>query len=346
MPWIFIKKTPGFVGLVTLVTRLNCRRNVMWKTSIVALFLCAANIAVAQEQQLPQKFPNPVPIDVQYILPNPSPIQLPAPAAEYPGSKNMQLMQAAGHLEAAGLADEAKRIRQMIGSENSPSVSVQISMVEVSLEKLNKLGITVDKLVPNNSTEIATTGQASSVKRDDLTGGVKPSSGFGMLKQDDQYFSLLKALSKDGVAKTFTAPTIITESGREACLHTRDHAPISIKKDVPPEEFEKLNKALEKINDAGTTINVKPIILDKQTIQVAVTCSISELDEQHTANIAGMSVPGLQNRSFCTICNIKEGYVAVLSGLSSKQSTLIAIIKAEIVEPLQTAAKPPRALSE
>jgi Flp pilus assembly secretin CpaC len=118
------------------------------------------------------------------------------------------------------------------------------------------------------------------------------------------------------------------------------------KKDVPPEEFEKLNKALEKINDAGTTINVKPIVLDKQTIQVAVNCSISELDEQHTANIAGTSLPGLLTRNFSTICNIKEGYVAVLSGLSSKQSTLIAIIKAEIVEPTQIAAKTPKGLLE
>jgi Flp pilus assembly secretin CpaC len=319
----------------------------MWKTALVALVMCAANVAVSQGQPFPQQPPQPVPIDPQHVVPcYPNPIPQPATAADNRGSKNMHLMQAAEHLEAAGLADEAKKIRQMMGIENSPSVSVHISIIEVSLEKLNKLGYTVEKLVPNNSTEIATVGLASSVKRDDLTGGVRPSSGFGMIKQDDQYFSLLKALDKDGVAKTLTAPTIVTESGREACLHTSDHEPISMKKDVPPQEFKKLKKALESINNAGTTINIKPIVLDKQTIQVAVTCSISELDEQNTINIAGTSVPGLQNRSFSTMCNIKEGYVAVLSGLSSKQSTLIAIIKAEVVEPMQTAAKPPRGLLE
>ncbi len=309
----------------------------MWKTGIVVLVLCAANIVVGQ----PQQFAEPV-----SVVPYPNPIPLPAPSVDNRDSKNMHLHQAADHLQAAGLNDEAKKIRQLAGSENTPTVMVQISMVEVSLEKLNKLGFTVEKLVPNSPAEAAITGQAGSVKRVDPVGGVTPNSDFAIFKPDDQYISLLKALSKDGVAKTLAAPTIITESGREACLQTRGHVPISIKKDITPEEFDKLNTALEKIKNAGTTICVKPIVLDNQTVQVAVKASFSELDEQHTTNIAGTSVPGVKARVFCTTCNIKDGYVAVLSGQSTKQSTLITLITAEIVKPMQTAAKPPRGLLE
>jgi Flp pilus assembly secretin CpaC len=323
----------------------------MWKTNLVILVLCAANYAFAQPQLQPVIYPNPVPLGPQPVVPHyptaiPQPTPWPPSAADNPASKNMHLMEAAAHLEAAGLDDEAKRIREMISSENSTPVLVEISMIEVSLDKLKKLGFTIEKLVPNSPADVAITGQASSVKQDDLTGGVKTNSGFGILKKDDQYFSFLKALDKDGVAKTLATPNIIAASGHEACLKTRGHEPIAIKKNITPEEFEKLKSALENINNAGTTIHVTPTVLDDQIIQVEVNYSISELDEKNATNIAGTSVPGLHTTNINTRCIIKDGYVAVLSGPSSKESTLIAIIKAEIVKPMQTAAKPPKGLLE
>jgi Flp pilus assembly secretin CpaC len=320
----------------------------MWKTALVVLVLCAASVAVAQEQQFPQQPPQPVPIDPQHVVPYyPTPFSQPVvPSADNRDSKNMHLMQAADHLEAAGLDDEAKKIRQIMGSENSPSISVQISMIEVSLEKLEKMGYAVEKLVPNSPADAAYTGQTSSVKLVDLAGGVVPNSFFGMLKQDDQYFTFLKALDKDGAAKTLAAPAIITQSGREAYLHTHGHVPISIKMDVTPEEFDKLGGVLDNIKNVGTTIHVKPTVLDNQFVQVSVDGSFSEIDNQHAINVPGTSLPIVNKLDIKTTCKIKDGDVVILRGLSTKQSALIALIKAEIVKPMQTAAKAPRGLLE
>lgn len=205
----------------------------------------------------------------------------------------------------------------MAGSEKNPTVLVQVSLVEVSLEKLNKLGITRDKLIPNGLLDIIKTRQENPTKETKLFGGATTANGgFAMLKEDDQYFSTLKALVKDKAARIIDAPTLLTKSGQEVCCYSGGQiVPFSIKNGAPQDEFNKLSALAKELDKIGTNININPVFLDKQTVRLEVKGSFSELDEKHNTKVAGTTFPGIKTRHFSTTCDIKNGYVMVMSGL-------------------------------
>ncbi|MGD0518302.1 MAG: hypothetical protein ABSA26_12275 [Thermoguttaceae bacterium] len=280
----------------------------MWKSYLAALVLLAANIAYGQE------FLQSIPGVLQYeAAPYTFSTLLPEPLVNNSGDKFAHLMQAAEHLEAAGLNDDAKRIRQMAAGEKSPIVLVQISAVEVSLTKLDKLGFDISKITPGDSSSAAVkvldaSGQAVLLGHSSPFGGGSTSA---MLKADDRYFSVLKELIKDKIAKVITAPTIAAESGRTASIH--------IGGQIPMPSPQNSGNSLVEYKDYGTKIDVVPVVVDEETIHLEIRGSISKLDEKHSAKIAGTTVPGISCTSIDTACNIKNGYIMVLGGLVERR---------------------------
>ena len=84
--------------------------------------------------------------------------------------KISHLQQAAEHLEAAGLNEEAKKIRQMVEGEKTPTVVVQLSVVEVPLSRLDELGITLIKEIPSSPARTAKSAQERPINRDYFSG--------------------------------------------------------------------------------------------------------------------------------------------------------------------------------
>jgi Flp pilus assembly secretin CpaC len=318
------KRRLGFSGKTSLA-----KENAMWKAIFILLLLCVAGVGLCQEQwATPQK---PV-------------VGIQPPAAvtnNKMDERTFHLTQAVAHLEAAGLDEEAKKIHQMIENDESPTVLVQITLLEVSLEKLKKLGFEYAKIASNNLAEPENTTPENSIKKEALL-----HSGFMVLKADDAYFSVMKALVHDKLAKTLTSPQIITRSGQAASIRIGGTpGPVAIKPGASKEESQKINTAIEKFSKqfVGINIDVNPVVLNDKTIHLAIKGGHSELYEEHGTKIAGTTIPGIWKTEMCTTCDIENGSVAVLSGQeqmrSSEKVVEVYLIKAEIVEPMQTAKK-------
>jgi Flp pilus assembly secretin CpaC len=261
--------------------------------------------------------------------------------------KITHLQQAADHLEAAGLNEEAKKIRQMVEGERTPTVVVQLSVVEVPLSKLDELGITLIKEIPFDQLHPARPVQDRSIGKDSLPAGSTQITCDKMIKENDKYFSSLKAMINDNVAKVITEPMLVAQSGRKASLRLGGQSvPITIKNSITSEELKKLNSMLEKFKNLGTKIDISPVVVDNDTVRVTLKGVFSELDEKHCAKVAGASLPGVRVHEFSSTCDIKNGYVMVLTGLADQAQAanqageedevepvaLMCLIKTEIVE--------------
>ena len=121
----------------------------MRKAIFALLLTCIASTAFGQLMQVPSEPP-----------------KQPEQAGGSLDDKINHLQQAAEHLEAAGLNEEAKKIRQMVEGEKTPTVIVQLSVVEVPLTKLDELGITLIKEMPNGPSNTAKSTQARSINKD------------------------------------------------------------------------------------------------------------------------------------------------------------------------------------
>ena len=296
----------------------------MQKAIFALLLVCIASTAFGQLIQMPSE-----------------PLKQPEQTGGSLDDKINHLQQAAEHLEAAGLNEEAKKIRQMVDGEKTPTVIVQLSVVEVPLTKLDELGITLIKEVPNGPSNTAKSAQVKSINKD----SAGPIMGSRMLKESDRHLSVLKALIKDNVARIITEPMIVTESGHKASLRLGGQSvPISLKNDITQEDLKKLNTMLERFKNLGTKIDVTPVVTDKETVRVSMKGIFSELDEKNGVSIAGATLPGVKTREFSTTCDIKNGYVMVMTGLEQlanatsgeeevEQVALMCLIKTEIVEP-------------
>ena len=165
---------------------------------------------------------------------------------------------------------------------------------------------------------------------------------------------------KDNVARIITEPMMVTESGRKASLRLGgESVPISLKNDITQEDLKKLNTMLDRFKNLGTKIDVTPVVTGKETVRVTLKGIFSELDEKHGVKVAGTTLPGVKTREFSTICDIKSGYVMVMTGLSEQNQTanatndaeeleqvaLMCLIKTEIVVPDNKIATKPNSNS-
>jgi hypothetical protein len=228
------------------------------------------------------------------------------------------------------------------------TVLLHVSVVEVSLSKLEKLGFDRVELIPGSFASTALIAHERSGKDALLSGNTHFSgSGCAMLKVDDPYFSIIKAMLKESLAKVIAEPTLITESGRAASYHSGGEIAL-------PTASGNGGHSVD-YKQYGDRIDFCPMVVDKDTVRLELRGTISELDIQHSTKIDGTDVPGIRSSTFDTALEFKTGYVAVLSGLAqnrpnanvaestkkesekAEKFTNLWIIKAEIVDPMQTA---------
>ncbi|NQT15187.1 MAG: hypothetical protein HQ582_20695, partial [Planctomycetes bacterium] len=157
------------------------------------------------------------------------------PAPAQTGDRLDHLLRAAEHLEAAGMTDDARRLRQQAGEEKEgllvqidalqteldrlrqliggPQVLVHVRMVEISRSKMRKLGLDFSTL------------QSGPVE---LGGGRLAGSQpfqFGIVDDGDPVLAVLDALRKDGMSRVLAEPTLVTASGRPAYVNVGGEVP-------------------------------------------------------------------------------------------------------------------------
>ncbi len=251
-----------------------------------------------------------------------------ATPAELRSVKIQHLLKAVEHLDAAGLHEDAQKIRGQADREkaaavgdikalqveierlrsltqHTPQVLLKLRVVEISRTKLRRLGFDFSKVVPSKPGHIV----AASVRHDDLgdaaatlIGDKVAPGGFGVLASNDPFFSYLD----DALVKVLAEPTMVTVSNRSA--HFKSGGEIS----VPI--LESNGSTRREFKEYGTSVDFLPVVLADQTIRLECRARVSELDYTKSVKCAGETIPGIRALTFDTAAELRPGQTLVLSG--------------------------------
>ena len=235
-------------------------------------------------------------------------------AAAPPASASSQtehLLKAAEHLEAAGLTEDAQKIRQRIDQEKLPSaasdtaapagdhqpqVVLHLRVMEISRTKLRQLGFSFSRVCSDQ-------GKSDSGS---ITDFLNP-PGFRVLASNDNLFPLLDALHKDRLARVLAEPTIVSISNRATSFRCGGQARVAVpqgKGQVTVEE-----------KFYGTSVDFVPVVLADRTIHLTCRIEVSHLETVNSVTIAGETVPVLAALNVETTSDCKSGQTVALGGL-------------------------------
>jgi pilus assembly protein CpaC len=304
--------------------------NAMWQTIAIALFLHGVNAALSEGPT------------VYYAAPAAQQAPRPLVAAVQP------------------------RASVKAGAEPSRPVVLRLSVYEVSLTKLRRMGfegakVSGDAVEPFDMDKLLAALEGNNLK---VGGKVVQAGqgtiGLGVMDEQDELNESIKALSKEGLVKVLAAPTLMTMSGQAASFHAGGEIAV-------PVPDGKGNTSVE-YKRFGTMVDFVPVIMKNERIRLELRAEVTELDREHSVVIAGQPVPGLRSRTVNTACEMKSGQVLVLSGLHERQpgetagdagkektkksrieqsktksameeTVLLFTVKAEIVEPMDGRGK-------
>lgn len=187
------------------------------------------------------------------------------------------------------------------------NVVLKVSIIEVSVAQLHRQGVDFEKMLADKSSASVPPKQKPADQDVELF-GESPSAGSGcfLLRQDDQFFSTVKKLVKDKIAKVRAQPSLVAESGRAASFASGGEFPIPVTQSagMTTTEWKK----------HGTIVDFVPLLLDQETIKLEIRTTLSELDESQHVSIGGTSIPGLTVTEMETAFTIKTNQIAVISG--------------------------------
>lgn len=237
------------------------------------------------------------------------------------GERLGHLLSAAEHLEAAGMPEEARRVREQAEGEKrallaridalereldrlrplvrEPQVLVHVRMVEISRSKIRKLGLDISTL-ESGPVELGSGGPA----------GSQPFQ-FGVVDDGAPLLGLLEALRNDGLLRVLAEPTLVTVSGRPGFFHAGGEIPAPVRRPDGTVAIE--------YREYGTQIDLVPIVLGKERIRLDVRPRVSEIDLSQTVEIEGQEYPGLKVREVDTGVEMNAGQTLILGGLVQKR---------------------------
>jgi Flp pilus assembly secretin CpaC len=166
------------------------------------------------------------------------------------------------------------------------TVLVHLTMVELSLTKLQELGFHLPE-----------------IRCGDAGIGRKP-AGFFVGSDDGKVEKLVEALCKDHLARMLAQPTLVTPDRTISVVDVGGELPLRRSKPDSP-----LPHAIK----YGTRVELTPKVVSDR-IHLEVRCCVAELDYGHTTQVDGQSIPNVNSRVVDTAMELKKGQTAVLSG--------------------------------
>ena len=177
---------------------------------------------------------------------------------------------AAEHLEAAGLKEEARRVRQIAAKEASHPATACPQFVQVDVQMLELPQTRLGKLSSERyggSKDVSVMALLSKLQSAVAEPGIfvlPPSSNSKLL-------SLIEALRKDGLVRMLAEPTLMTVPDRPAYMHVGGELP------YPDKDCQ--GKEVAAFKEYGTRLDVLPVIVSSDRIHLDVRLRVSELDD-------------------------------------------------------------------
>ncbi len=123
----------------------------------------------------------------------------------------------------------------------------------------------------------------------------------------DPVIVAIDALQEDGLLQILAKPTLIAQSGHSASFLAGGEFPFPIADDFDTITIE--------WKPFGISLSFTPTVLGNDTISLAVSPEVSELDFTKTMSYAGYVVPSIDTRRMSTVVELKDNQSFAIAGL-------------------------------
>jgi pilus assembly protein CpaC len=227
--------------------------------------------------------------------------------------------QQAGEL-AARLVGGPDKVVNSIAVRGRDQVMLKVTVAEVARSIIKQMGIDLSATLNygntvvtfNNANPFTANGQA-------LVGSNALSTAFG---STPSVKATLRAMESAGVVRTLAEPNLTAISGEAATFIAGGEFPIptgvtcqttaagSVGQCAPSIAFKKF----------GISLNFTPVVLTEGRISLHVMTEVSEVSNDNSINISGISVPSIKTRRAETTVEIPSGGSMAMAGLIQQQT--------------------------
>ncbi len=195
-------------------------------------------------------------------------------------------------------------------------VMIHVKIVEVSRNVLNELGLATDIAgVSSGNFNFGHTTGSGAANSFGLT--VDPSFGNGSLVYSSGGTGpiqlMIHALERDGMVNTLAQPNLTAISGENARFLAGGEFPI-------PSQRDNNGNITYEYRPFGISLAFKPIVLDKNRINLQISTEVSEVSSELTLQLPGISVPSFTVRRAETTVEMASGGSLMIAGLIESQA--------------------------
>lgn len=135
---------------------------------------------------------------------------------------------------------------------------------------------------------------------------------------DHTFRAALKALRENNLARTLAEPSLVTLNGQQANFRTGGSFPIPVVTGATSDGLQGVQ-----FEDFGVSLKFTPWITDRDNIRLLIDTEVSNRDDAGGSSVGQTSVPGLDERTFSTTVELREGQTLAIAGIlqSTYQAT-------------------------
>lgn len=207
-----------------------------------------------------------------------------------------------------------------------PLLRIDVRIVEVSKKASSQLGLKWDASAGGPVVGVSTAMAANplysitSSQESRIPSALAVHTAIPLPPSGDSHFygyagitsslgSQIDLMAQTGEARLLAVPKLVAKSGEEAHFLSGGQFPV--------QTIDDLGRPTITFKDYGITLNVKPMVDDKQRISTAILAEVSSLD----FSVAINGVPGLLSRKVDSVVNVNDNDTIVISGLASSQDS-------------------------
>jgi pilus assembly protein CpaC len=220
---------------------------------------------------------------------------------------------------AARLAGGADKVVNSIVVRGKDQVMLKVTVAEVARSIVKQMGIDLSatlnygssSVVFNNSNPFTASGAP-------LVSGNSLTTSFG---STPSVKATLRAMESAGVVRTLAEPNLTAISGESATFIAGGEFPIPTGVTCTTTAAGQIGQCAPSIafKKFGISLNFTPIVLTEGRISLHVMTEVSEVSNDNSINISGISVPSVKTRRAETTLEIPSGGAMAMAGLIQQQ---------------------------
>ncbi|WP_291576003.1 type II and III secretion system protein family protein [Bradyrhizobium sp.] len=227
--------------------------------------------------------------------------------------------QQAGEL-AARLAGGPDKVVNSIVIRGRDQVMLKVTVAEVARNIVKQLGIDLSGSM-NYGTAVVNFNNSNpfTVSGAPLVGSNAITAAFG---STPSVSATIRAMESSGVIRTLAEPNLTAISGESATFIAGGEFPIPTGVTCQTTAAGSVGQCAPSIayKKFGISLNFTPVVLSEGKISLRVMTEVSEVSNDNSINISGLSVPSIKTRRAETTLEIPSGGAMAMAGLIQQQT--------------------------